>query len=684
MNGESYVRRIAPASRCLRLGFAALLLIVQLSPVLGRGQHQPAASPSAFDLDKDRFPVISLDGPWRFNIGDNPAFAEPAFDDSGWRLVPANPKDLRIVTLPMGPASFWYRTKVFVPAGTPPLSLYVPHVDMNYEIFVDGQRIGGLGGMPPHTTSTDTATTVFNLPIASAEAASHPRVISIAIRCWKYVLTPTQDNSLGARIRLGATPLIREAFLLRARNAFWYLAGDLYLAMLNILAGVSAIVLFFFRRQEREYLWYSLVTFISAATHSYSMWAVLSTHGWPEYLLTANLLWQGASLALMVFLYHLLGGKRDRFLWIAISSVLANVLLALSVFVPYMFREEWKWADIRLYNGLSFLLFLPFAAWAIVFVAQKAIRGLTDARLLLPAVAMVALSDTLNYGLEAAQAIFQQGGSNWWGWFVSTSEWPMPFGVQQLCELFLLLTMIAVLIRRFTRTRLHEEAYEREREAARSVQQVLVPEAFPVVPGFRIASVYKPFGEVGGDFFQVLPIESGEHAGSVLVAIGDVSGKGIPAAMTVSLLVGTVRTLAHYTQSPAQILTAMNQRMAGRSNGGFTTCLVLRAAPDGAVTIANAGHIAPYVDSGEVEVENSFPLGLSPDTVYAESTFYLAANDQLTLVTDGVVEARSRTGELFGFGRTQSVSRESPESIAGAAQHFGQDDDITVLSICRA
>ncbi len=153
--------------------------------------------------------------------------------------------------------------------------------------------------------------------------------------------------------------------------------------------------------------------------------------------------------------------------------------------------------------------------------------------------------------------------------------------------------------------------------------------------------------------------------------------------MTVSLLVGTVRTLAHYTQSPAEILSAMNQRMIGRSNGGFTTCLALRAAPDGTVTIANAGHVSPYVDSGEVELESGLPLGLSADAVYPESTIHLASNDQLTLVTDGVVEARSKTGELFGFDRTQSISRNSPESIAGAAQDFGQDDDITVLSVCR-
>ena len=82
------------------------------------------------------------------------------------------------------------------------------------------------------------------------------------------------------------------------------------------------------------------------------------------------------------------------------------------------------------------------------------------------------------------------------------------------------------------------------------MQQVLVPETSPSVPGFEIASVYRPFGEIGGDFFQILPTSDEAHPGSIVVAVGDVSEKGLPAAMTVSLLVGTLRTLVLYTQSP--------------------------------------------------------------------------------------------------------------------------------------
>jgi hypothetical protein len=104
----------------------------------------------------------------------------------------------------------------------------------------------------------------------------------------------------------------------------------------------------------------------------------------------------------------------------------------------------------------------------------------------------------------------------------------------------------------------------------------------------------------------------GGEGDGVLVIIGDVSGKGMPAAMTVSLLVGTVRTLAHYTQRPAEILSAMNQRMVSRSQGGFTTCLVLKADADGLVTLANAGHITPYLIGTEVPVEGSLAWAFRP------------------------------------------------------------------------
>jgi hypothetical protein len=219
-----------------------------------------------------------------------------------------------------------------------------------------------------------------------------------------------------------------------------------------------------------------------------------------------------------------------------------------------------------------------------------------------------------------------------------------------------------------------------EIEAARVVQQVLVPEAIPTVPGFRTVAVYKPFSEVGGDFFQILPAGNG----GVLMTIGDVSGKGMPAAMTVALLVGTFRTLAHYTQNPGEILAAMNQRMLARSNGGFTTCLVVRVEADGRLTAANAGHIAPLVNGEEQTIATGLPLGLDSGTIYSETSFTLLPGARLTLMTDGVVEARGPSGELFGFDRAAAISTQPAEFIALTAQSFGQEDDITVVALSFA
>jgi serine phosphatase RsbU (regulator of sigma subunit) len=154
--------------------------------------------------------------------------------------------------------------------------------------------------------------------------------------------------------------------------------------------------------------------------------------------------------------------------------------------------------------------------------------------------------------------------------------------------------------------------------------------------------------------------------------------------MTVSLLVGTVRTLAHYTISPGEILAAMNQRMLARSRGGFTTCLVMRIDADGSMAVANAGHLAPYRNGEEMRVENGLPLGLAPDADYTETNLHLAPGDALTFLSDGVVEARNEAGELFGFERTQTISREPAETIVRAAQAFGQEDDITVVTLTLA
>jgi serine phosphatase RsbU (regulator of sigma subunit) len=133
----------------------------------------------------------------------------------------------------------------------------------------------------------------------------------------------------------------------------------------------------------------------------------------------------------------------------------------------------------------------------------------------------------------------------------------------------LLVVLVWTVLRQQSKERRQQLALEAEIKSAKEVQQVLVPEAMEPVAGFAISTLYWPADEVGGDLFQVLP----GPAGDVLIVLADVSGKGLKAAMTVSVMVGAVRTLIEYTLDPMEILRGMNRRLIGRTDGGFATCL---------------------------------------------------------------------------------------------------------------
>lgn len=249
--------------------------------------------------------------------------------------------------------------------------------------------------------------------------------------------------------------------------------------------------------------------------------------------------------------------------------------------------------------------------------------------------------------------------------------------------------MLIAMTFRLRRIQDRNRAVEQEIAAARSVQQILIPDLLPEIPGLRIESAYLPAQEVGGDFFQVLPMPNSADPmhPSAFVVLGDVSGKGLKAAMTVSLIVGTLRTYAESCARPSELLAGLNRRLHGRGDG-FATCLALMIEPSGRITIANAAHPNPYVNGVEIPTEPNLPLGLSLDVAYAEIALQLDPEQTCTLVTDGVVEAASATTrELFGFDRTQAVSKSPASSIAEAARSFGlgapQADDITVLTIAR-
>ncbi len=216
---------------------------------------------------------------------------------------------------------------------------------------------------------------------------------------------------------------------------------------------------------------------------------------------------------------------------------------------------------------------------------------------------------------------------------------------------------------------------------AQEVQQVILPESRLALPGLVVESEYRPAREVGGDFFQMIPHRTD---GSLLIVAGDVAGKGLKAGMMVALLVGAIRTAAQYVPDPTAVLSALNLLLVGRSDAQ-ATCLALRIAKDGAVTLANAGHIAPYLNGEPLPMEGALPLGMIESAEFSVMHFRLNDGDRLMLMSDGVAEATDDDGQLFGFERVHQLLRtaNSAAEVASAAQMFGQEDDISVISITR-
>lgn len=260
-----------------------------------------------------------------------------------------------------------------------------------------------------------------------------------------------------------------------------------------------------------------------------------------------------------------------------------------------------------------------------------------------------------------------------------------PFGVQlttrQMANLLLVITLALLLLRRLVISLRRQRQMALDVKQAQEVQQVIMPEARTILSGLEIESEYRPALEVGGDFFQIIP---NPIDGSLLIVAGDVAGKGLKAGMLVALLVGAIRTVAQFKPDPLTVLDALNRRLLGRGEA-FATCLALRIGADGSVTLANAGHVSPYLNGNPIALEGSLPLGMTEAPEFSVMRFPLKPGDRFIMLSDGVAEATDASGRLFGFERVQALLAETTNAaqVASAAQSFGQEDDISVISITR-
>ena len=255
---------------------------------------------------------------------------------------------------------------------------------------------------------------------------------------------------------------------------------------------------------------------------------------------------------------------------------------------------------------------------------------------------------------------------------------------------------VGQLIRQQEREAQVRQRLKQELEVARLIQQNFLPKTLPDLPEWEVGAFYRPAQEVGGDFYDVIPLRDGQ----VGFVVGDVTDKGVPAALVMAATRSVLRATAERLVDPSTVLERVNEHLCPDMPAKmFVTCLYGVLEPDtGRFRFANAGHNLPYVKRAERSVElraTGMPLGLMPGMTYEESETVLAHGETLLLHSDGVVEAHDQAGRMFGFPSLKEAVGRHPTGrvlidlvLRDLAEHTGpkwqQEDDITMLSLSRS
>ncbi len=247
---------------------------------------------------------------------------------------------------------------------------------------------------------------------------------------------------------------------------------------------------------------------------------------------------------------------------------------------------------------------------------------------------------------------------------------------------------------RLHQVRAEKQRQDREMQIAREIQQSLFPSDWPAVPGFEVAAESRPCYHVGGDHYDFIPLPNGRLA----LGIADVSGKGAPASILMASIHASLRALAGSAR-PLELAQRLNRFLYQSTQPNkYVTLVYAELDPAaGRLTYVNAGHVPPYLvrrNGGVSRLEAGGPaLGLIEDACYEEGQLELHPGDLVTMVTDGVTEAESSTGEEFGDSRVEAMlseaaggsARSALQELVGAVLEWagsaGCSDDLTVLTL---
>jgi hypothetical protein len=667
----------------VRLIFLQILALVAISLTLAHAATPGAAAPAAPTLNLEGLGkgTAKLDGPWQFKTGDDLGWAAPGLDDSRWEQIGAD-ATWGAQTHPNYTGYAWYRRHIHIttaPGASPDLALYLPPVEDACEIYWNGVLVARFGALPPNPLW-------YYSPPPRTFGLGPVRDGVLAFRMWKAPPVSFDSGELGgftappiagSRDAIAALKAVGDYRWMRSRQFVW---GVDFLSLL-----VVVLALFTWLRDRTQWVLFWIagfflgplgVTFFLGLRIPWSFNFAIGMSQ-PFFGLTDISLW-----FVLIYLLDLHENGRlvrfARFLGI-LNIVVTSIDGMLSIPVGVS-----NWAtQVELADAICTGIFTTCEAFALVLVAVAVIqrKRLELSRWLVSIFAFT--WDMIN-----VVRIASEQGQRFTHWTIAnTIAAPLftfngnSINASSIAQVLLLVSLVYAVYRYIAEDRRKQAALEQEFKNAREVQQVLVPDELPSMPGFAVTSAYRPAQEVGGDFFQIIPLEGG----STLVILGDVSGKGLKAAMAVSLIVGAARMVVDFTSSPAEILAGLNRRLCGRLQGGFATCIAMRLDRDGNCAISSAGHPAPFLNKHEMNLPGALPLGIQANTTYEETMVRVGVGDHFALYTDGLLEARSESGELYSFARLETLFAGKPNAAEAtlAAVNFGQDDDITVLTLTR-
>lgn len=659
----------------------------------------PAAPQAIFDATSLGSP-LQLQSDWRVGITSDPSASSPAFDDSNWaiRIAQAKINDVpdeedggSAPAVKSGSGSTanpatkagsqrfaWFRLHIKLAPNHGPVALLIElpvsastslsldSTGNSPDVYANGRHIQPEG---PHGDAPDRyqlISRIYDLNVPANET-SLALVLRIHYTAFGYGAYTT---FFANRTLCLGNPgdLARELNLWSNRSLFERLPRLIYCVLLAILA-IFLFALYLTQRDRTEYLWLALhelaqapLGFIELAGSS----ARLDT------------LWYGAlALELILvsaylffeFLVVFLSLRRPWYTrWLRYTAPLLLAVGPMLLSVGHSTTVAILLVCVLLFSAVWALVWFIFVFITLFAAALR--RNLEAGLWLIPLIlSVIGVIEAITTSVisDETGVVYRSR--------LTIDAGPIPIHMSSVGDFAGILVILLIIYLRFMHIYRDQEHAASELAAARSVQELLIPREKVATPGFEVDSVYCPANEVGGDFFHL------QSAGleGMLVVIGDVAGKGLKAAMNVSLLMGALRRT--HERSPAKILESLNGVLTGTES--FTTCQAIWFASNGEVVIANAGHLPPYLNSQEINLPGALPLGVLPQVTYDEERFYLHPGDRILLLSDGVVEARQPSGELFGFDRVRYLSNQSAFYLADAAKSFGQEDDITVLTVRR-